>query len=103
VLGGDLSQADGFTDNVAITGDGGATWSLVTRPPIPGVVYGAALVVGEGPAPILIAAGPGGLAATADLTGAWKLVDAGSFWAVGAVGSTAWAVGPGGRVLKLTW
>ncbi len=103
VLGGDLGQSDGFTDNVAISGDGGATWSLATRTPIPGAVYGAALVAGRAATPVLIAAGPGGLVVTADLTDGWQLVDPGSFWAVGAVASTAWAVGPQGRVLKLAW
>ncbi|MDH3734200.1 MAG: oxidoreductase [Gemmatimonadota bacterium] len=102
VLGGDLSTPEGFTDNVAITGDGGATWSLATRTPMPGAVYGAALA-SSGPTPVLVAAGPGGLAMTADLTGQWRLLDPGSFWAVGAVGARAWAVGPQGRVLRLEW
>lgn len=101
-LGGDLGQADGFTDNVAITGDGGATWTLAQRTPIPGAVYGAALA-GTGIRPILIAAGPGGLVVTSDLTADWQLIDSGSFWAVGAIESTAWAVGPQGRIVKLTW
>ena len=43
VLGGDLGQSDGFTDNVAITDDGGVTWSPGVRTPLPGAVYGAAL------------------------------------------------------------
>jgi photosystem II stability/assembly factor-like uncharacterized protein len=101
-LGGDLGQADAFTDNVAITDDGGATWTPGERTPIPGAVYGAALAR-AGVDPIVVAGGPGGLVVTNDLTAGWRLIDSGSFWAVGAVGSTAWAVGPQGRIVKLVW
>ncbi|MDX1393318.1 MAG: oxidoreductase [Gemmatimonadota bacterium] len=103
VLGGDLGQPDGFTDNVAITDDGGVTWDLATRTPIPGAVYGGAMGSDGAGSPILLAAGPGGLAVTSDATGPWRLVDPGRFWAVGASGSTAWAVGPSGRILRLRW
>lgn len=102
VLGGDLSDPDGFSDNVAITADGGATWTLATRTPMPGAVYGAALGIVDGGA-LLLAAGPSGLAGTRDLTGPWRLLDPGSFWAVASLGSGAWAVGPEGRILKIEW
>jgi photosystem II stability/assembly factor-like uncharacterized protein len=102
VLGGDLALSDGFTDNVAITGDGGETWALATRTPLAGAVYGAALGT-SGVLPVLMAVGPGGLVASADLTGPWRLLDPGAFWAVGAIDGTAWAVGPEGRVLKIVW
>ena len=102
VLGGDLSNADGFTDNVAISDDGGRTWHLATRTPMPGAVYGAALAEVE-EAPLLVAAGPGGLALTSDLTGPWTLLSPAAFWAVDGVDGRAWAVGPTGRILRLDW
>ena len=100
VLGGDLGQADEYTDNVARTGDGGQTWRLGTRPPFVGAVYGSALLR----TPIrLLAAGPAGLAFSLDEAVSWILLDGRSFWAVGGAGRTAWAVGPDGRILELAW
>lgn len=99
-LGGDLGRADEYTDNVARSRDGGRTWSLSTRPPFLGAVYGSALV---GSPARLLAVGPSGLAVSSDESGSWRLLDERSFWAVGAVGRTAWAVGPEGRILRLIY
>lgn len=102
VLGGDLEQAEGFTDNAARSDDGGKTWRLVTRPPIAGTVFGAAMLRDD-VRPGLIAAGPGGLAWSGDGGVSWTALDSRSYWAVGAAGATAWAVGPEGRIVELAW
>ena len=102
VLGGDLSEADTFTANAAQTADGGATWRLVGSPPFPGAVYGSAILT-IGRSTLLLAAGPNGLASSADAGAGWTLLDDRSFWAVGAAGATAWTVGPQGRIVQLNW
>ncbi len=100
VLGGDLAQADAYTDNVARSTDGGRTWVLKTPPTFAGAVYGSVL---SGSPVRLVAAGPGGLAMSGDEAETWSLLDNRSFWAVGGVPDVAWAVGPEGRILKLEW
>ncbi len=99
VLGGDLGTPAGVTSNVAVTTDGGVSWRTAGGPPFAGPVYGSAA-----PRRIssLVAVGPGGVAERRS-DGVWRLLDGGSWWAVGAAGVTAWAVGPRGRVLKLSW
>jgi len=100
VLGGDLERPDGWADDVAMTADGGSTWALAARMPFAGAVYGSAVVrSGLG---WIVAAAPGGLAASEDMSGPWRLLDGRSFWAVGSAEGVAWAVGPEGRVVRFT-
>ncbi|MCZ6915379.1 MAG: hypothetical protein O7I93_01270 [Gemmatimonadetes bacterium] len=102
-LGGDLSDTASHTDNVVVTEDGGATWVLAGgRPTFTGAVYGASRVPG-GPRGAFVAAGPRGVSYTLDNGATWAALDTLSHWAVGfASPSTGWAVGPGGRITKIS-
>ncbi len=98
-LGGDLADPDGFTDNVAVTDDGGRTWRLAGRPTFPGPVYGSAYVPGTS---TIVAVGPNGVAYSRDDGATWTMLDARTFWAVGfAENGTGWATGPEGRVVRI--
>ena len=99
-LGGKLGNPAEWSDNVAITPDGGHTWQLAGRPKFPGAVYGATAVPGrEGMA---VAVGPKGLDFSTDGGASWMSVDTLAYWSVGFASSrVGWAVGPGGRVVKL--
>ncbi len=100
-LGGNLGDPDSRTDNVAVTSDGGATWTPVTPTRIPGAVYGAALAPGSGP-PVLVAVGPGGADLTLDGGRTWVAVDSTTWWAAAfSAPSVGWLVGPGGRIARL--
>jgi photosystem II stability/assembly factor-like uncharacterized protein len=100
-LGGDLARPDSFTDNVAVTEDGGSTWTVGARPPFPGAVYGAAYQPGTYH-PALVAVGPRGAAVSWDDARSWTLIDTRAYWSVGiAPGGRAWLVGPGGRIHRL--
>ena len=100
-LGGDIAQPDSMTDNVALSTDGGETWTLGARTPFPGAVYGAAYVPGA-PSPALVAVGPGGVALSNDGAQTWTLLDTLNHWSVGfASPSRGWAVGPGGRITAI--
>ena len=100
--GGDIAAPAVSTDNVAVTGDGGRTWTIATRTPFPGAIYGLAYVPTGGPT--VVATGPGGAAWTADEGRTWHALEGlRDYWAVGAGGSSGWLVGTEGRILKLTF
>ena len=63
-LGGRIGNPDEHADNVAVTRDGGRTWSLAGRPPFTGAIYGGRYVPGAA-APALVAVGPRGAARAA--------------------------------------
>jgi hypothetical protein len=98
---GELVAPDDFSDNIATSSDGGVTWTLATRTPFPGSVYGLAYVKGGGTT--VVATGPSGAAWTPNEGGEWQLFEGvRDFWAVRFGSSTTgWLVGVGGRILKV--
>ena len=99
-LGGKLGSPSEWSDNVAVTADGGRTWRLAGRPTFPGAVYGAAAVPGR--AGTLVAVGPGGLDYSTDDGVTWTSVDTLAYWSVGfASRNVGWAVGPNGRIRRI--
>jgi photosystem II stability/assembly factor-like uncharacterized protein len=100
VLGGKLGSPAEFSDNVAVTGDGGRTWRLAGRPGFSGAVYGAAVVPGR--AGSVVAVGPRGLAYSSDDGSTWTTLDTLGYWSVGfASRRLGWAVGPAGRITRI--
>lgn len=104
VVGGDIGNyaTDTSRAAIAVTRDGGATWALASRPPRAGAMFGVTWVPDAEPGTALVAS-PGGLFLTRDAGESWSVVDERSFWSVGAIGRRAWAVGPGGAILVLTF
>lgn len=102
-LGGRIGNPDERSDSVtAITSDGGQTWTLVKRPTFSGAVYGSAVVPGMPGA--VVAAGPRGLSWTADDGRSWNRLSDSAYWAVECISRDAcWAVGPGGRITRVTF
>lgn len=97
--GGDLGKPDDYLDNVAITRDGGRTWTRGGRPSFPGPVYGLAY----GPGPVLVAVGPRGAAWSRDDGATWQPLDGAEYWAAAfSPRGVGWLVGPEGRVVKMT-
>ena len=100
-LGGVIDRPDEYSDNVAVTSDGGSTWTLAGRPSFPGAVYGAAYVPGA-PTATLVAVSPNGMAYSADNGMTWTNLDARSHWSVAfASPRSGWAIGPEGRVTHI--
>lgn len=86
---------------VALTDDG-ASWRTGGALPFAGPAYGAAWITGWERAG-LAATGPGGLAWSADGGRTWSLADSAAYWAVAfAAPDAGWAVGPGGRIVRLS-
>jgi photosystem II stability/assembly factor-like uncharacterized protein len=103
ILGGDLARPEDHTDNVAVTADGGATWTLSGRPVFAGAVYGAAYVPGA-PTPTVVAVGPNGADWSADEGQTWASADTLSYWGLGIASPDAgWLVGPEGRVARISF
>jgi photosystem II stability/assembly factor-like uncharacterized protein len=99
-LGGRLGSATEFSDNVAVTEDGGRHWRLTGRPGFAGAVYGAAVVPGR-PGTV-VAVGPRGLAYTTDDGARWMTLDTLAYWSVGfGPRGVGWAVGPAGRITRI--
>jgi photosystem II stability/assembly factor-like uncharacterized protein len=100
-LGGRLLKGDDRSDSVAaVTGDGGATWTLVHRPTFSGAVYGAAVVPGVG----YVVAGPKGLDWTGTDGRSWTSLSGAAYWAVDCMSRDAcWAVGPAGRITRVSF
>jgi photosystem II stability/assembly factor-like uncharacterized protein len=102
-LGGDLARPDEHTDNVAVTADGGATWTLAGRPVLAGAVYGAAYVPGA-PTPTVVAVGPHGADWSVDEGWTWTSADTLSYWGLDIASPDAgWLVGPGGRIARISF
>lgn len=100
-IGGDIANPDSITDNVAITTDGGVTWTAAAHTPFPGAAYGSSWVPGTAD-PTLVAVGPGGIAFTLDRATTWTVLDSLTYWGVDfSAPDAGWAVGPGGRITRV--
>lgn len=101
--GGDIGSRDDTRPNVMVTTDGGATWTMTgSRPTFAGAVYGAAYVPGA--AGLVVAVGPGGASFSRDDGATWQPLDTLEYWSVTFASRTAgWMVGPGGRVVKVSF
>lgn len=102
VVGGDLLVAGAQTDNVAVSSDGGKTWTLVDETPFPGAAFGASYAPGVGRRTV-VATGPGGAAWSRNEGNSWTtLPGVEGFWAVAFSNRrVGWLVGTNGRILKI--
>ncbi len=101
-FGGDGAQNPGATDTLlAVTVDGGVTWSPRTNPPLASGVWAGAHLPGMRRS-TLIAVGPSGSAWSNDDGMTWRQIDTLNYWGLGALGpKTIWAVGRDGRIGKI--
>jgi photosystem II stability/assembly factor-like uncharacterized protein len=87
---------------VGITTDAGRTWSMQTRPPLPGALSGVAWVPGAGDN-VAVVVGFGGSFVTPDAGKSWTVLNNHVFTGVAAIGRTAWIAGAGGKIIRLDW
>jgi photosystem II stability/assembly factor-like uncharacterized protein len=101
--GGEIAADTAFSDNVAVSSDGGQTWTLRTRSPFSGAIYGSSYIPGSGPAVVIT--GPKGAAWSSDEGTTWSLLEGvRDYWAVAFANAGAgWLVGTQGRILKVSF
>lgn len=99
-VGGHFGDAAARGARVALSGDGGRSWTEGGRPTIAGALYGAARVPGAAGA--VVAVGPGGADVSRDGGRTWAPVDTLAWWSVDIASPRAgWMVGPAGRIVRL--
>lgn len=100
-VGGEIGKRDGRGDYVALTADGGASWTVGGRPTFAGSAYGVAYVP-RASVPTVVMVGPGGADVSHDNGVSWKRLDGSAYWSLGFGSPTAgWLVGPGGRIVHV--
>ncbi|MGE0363400.1 MAG: WD40/YVTN/BNR-like repeat-containing protein [Vicinamibacterales bacterium] len=103
VVGGNYQREGEAVDNVAITTDGGTTW---TRPSGAGLSGFRSVVAWlPGPSPRLLAVGPSGADWSNDGGATWQPAGGDGYDAFSAApsGSGGWATGAGGRIARVTF
>jgi len=98
-VGGDYTKPAEAQENVAVTADGGRTWSAPAGAHPNGYRSAVVFLSGRG---LWIAVGTGGSDVSSDGGQSWKSIAPGGYNAIGAAGDEAvWAVGAGGRIARL--
>ena len=100
-FGGELVGRDSTIHNAIATTDGGLTWSTLASPQLPDV-YGGTHVPRHNPV-MLVVVGPKGIDYSVDGGQSWTSLSKLDHWGVAFANvTTGWAVGPGGRITKIS-
>ena len=95
-MGGDYTKPDSAERNVAVTSDGGRTWTEPVGAHPKGFRSAVAFLTGR---KVWIATGTSGSDISSDDGKSWKPFDGGAYNALSFVSSkVGWAAGPSGRV-----
>ncbi len=81
IAGGDLSSADAYTDNLALTSNSGKEWRLTNQPQTPGPFYGSDLIR-YGGKDILVVSGPRGADISLNGGDTWTNITEEELWVV---------------------
>jgi photosystem II stability/assembly factor-like uncharacterized protein len=101
VVGGDYQKETDAVDNVAVTSDGGVTWTLIKEKGLSG--YRSVVAPVPGDARTWVAVGPSGADSSSDDGRTWSPVRSEGYDTLSfAPGPVGWAAGNGGRIAKLT-
>jgi hypothetical protein len=104
VVGGSFEREAEAIDNLAVTRDGGATWTLVTRADGTSALSGFRSVVAYVPGTsAILAVGPSGADISEDDGRTWAPVDGPGFHAFGFAPGRAVGWGVGGRGRAARW
>jgi photosystem II stability/assembly factor-like uncharacterized protein len=102
IVGGDYTQEREAGNNVAITSDGGKTWTLISGS-VPGGYRSCVAFVPGKTNPMLVAVGPSGADYSVDGGKSWKALSTDGYHSASFAGiNSGWAVGEAGRIGKYT-
>lgn len=93
-------RTDTSSNVVGITTDGGRTWTLGNRPPLPGALSGVTWVPGAGP-DVMVAVSYGGAFHSSTAGREWTTITNVVTTGVSAFGRTVWIGGANGRIWRL--
>lgn len=96
----DRLRTDTARSVVGVTYDGGRTWTMRARPPLPGALAGVTWVPGAGPGTAIVV-GFGGAFYTLDEGRTWQLITPDVTTGVAAVGRQAWIGGANGKMWRV--
>jgi photosystem II stability/assembly factor-like uncharacterized protein len=101
VVGGDYTKEQDATDNVAVTSDGGATWSLVKDHGLSG--FRSVVAYEPGAPSTLVAVGPRGADWSTDDGRTWTAIEGPGFdtFSFSPTGRVGWAAGAHGALGRL--
>jgi photosystem II stability/assembly factor-like uncharacterized protein len=104
VVGGDYKKVAAAIDNVAVTSDGGRTWTLVKEHGLSGF-RSAVVYVPHAKTPSLVAVGPQGSDVSTDDGLTWTPAGTGGFdtFSISPSGVVGWGAGTRGRVARFDW
>lgn len=103
IVGGDYTKERESKDNVAITKDGGQTWTAITGARPNGYRSCVAYVSGAKARTFLLAVGPSGSDYSMDHGASWHSISTEGFHTAsfaGSQGAAGWAAGENGRIAK---
>jgi photosystem II stability/assembly factor-like uncharacterized protein len=102
IVGGDYKKETEGGSNVAITNDGGATWTLA-KGPRPSGFRSAVAYIPDSRKPVLVAVGPSGSDYSTDDGASWSSIESPGYHALSFARASGegWAVGETGRIGKL--
>jgi photosystem II stability/assembly factor-like uncharacterized protein len=105
IVGGDYKNEAGAVDNVAVTSDGGATWTLVKDKGLSGFRSVVAYIPRKG-SRALVAVGPSGADLSTDDGRSWGPIEpapGGGFhtFSIAPSGQVGWGAGEKGRIARL--
>lgn len=99
-VGGDYAKPAESTANIALTADGGETWSAPTGTPPAGFRSAVAWLPDRR---AWIATGTAGSDISTDGGNSWRTFDEGNYNAMSFAQGAGWAVGPRGRIAGFRW
>jgi hypothetical protein len=100
-VGGDYTQEREAKNNVAVTSDGGRTWTLTGGTTTPNGYRSCVVFIPGTATPTLITVGPSGTDYSTDGGKSWKSIGTEGFHSTSFKGlSSGWAVGEDGRIAK---
>ena len=103
IAGGDLTDTEGYTENIAFSQDAGETWDLASTPNTVGAFYGSDFIK-IGNREIALVCGPNGADLSLDGGNTWNTILEDNLWVTDLHPSgLGWVAGRDGKIFKIVF